>query len=79
MFVPVVDPGSHVGFEGLDASMVAALQVTDEVDFEVVGDFVVHLGQELLELGGAVPAVQAAAAPRFGCPLPPPEGGRSHR
>ena len=49
-----------VGEPGLDDRvLVGAVVVADQVDLEVLGDLGVDLGEELLELRGAVSAVQA--------------------
>ncbi len=47
-----------------------AVVVADQVDVEVVGDLRVDLGQELLELHGAVAAVQAGDHRPVGGVLP---------
>jgi hypothetical protein len=57
-----VDDESRVGKQPLLDSwgLVCRGVVEDQVDGEVVGDFVVDGGEELLELDRAVPRVQAA-------------------
>ena len=60
-----MQPGFHGG------GLVGAVVVADEVNVQVGGDFLVDLGEELLEFGGAVPSVQALGRSQPAFPMMP--------